>query len=44
MLRRRDGDKAEAARMVSAKYATEKNAGSARHYEELAETLEQQND
>ncbi|OWV82448.1 hypothetical protein ATY77_00775 [Rhizobium sp. R634] len=35
---------AEAARMVGAKYAAEKNAGSARHYEELAKTLEQQND
>lgn len=35
---------AEAARLVSAEYATEKNAGSARHYGELAKTLEQQND
>ncbi|KPH06595.1 hypothetical protein CO657_27635 (plasmid) [Rhizobium acidisoli] len=35
---------AEAARQVSAQYATEKNAGSARHYEELAKTLEQQTD
>ncbi|RUM22328.1 hypothetical protein EFQ99_24970 [Rhizobium vallis] len=35
---------AEAARLVGAKYAAEKNAGSARHYEELAKTLEQQTD
>ncbi|NYJ13160.1 hypothetical protein GGI64_004241 [Rhizobium leguminosarum] len=35
---------AEAARQVSAQYAAEKNAGSARHYEELAKTLEQQTD
>ncbi|ARM92575.1 hypothetical protein RHEC894_PE00552 (plasmid) [Rhizobium sp. CIAT894] len=35
---------AEAARLVSAQYAAEKNAGSARHYEELAKTLEQQTD
>ncbi|MFS8147354.1 hypothetical protein [Rhizobium sp. R635] len=35
---------AEAARLISAKYAAEKNAGSARHYEELAKTLEQQTD
>ncbi|PDS76268.1 hypothetical protein [Rhizobium sp. L43] len=35
---------AEAARLVGAKYAAEKNAASARHYEELAKTLEQQND
>lgn len=35
---------AEAARLVGAQYAAEKNAGSARHYEELAKTLEQQND
>ncbi|WHO75813.1 hypothetical protein [Rhizobium sp. BT03] len=35
---------AEAARAVSAGYAAEKNAGSARHYEELADTLEQQTD
>ncbi|MBB4238497.1 hypothetical protein GGD57_005109 [Rhizobium esperanzae] len=35
---------AEAARLVSARYAAEKNAGSARHYEEFAKTLEQQTD
>ncbi|OWV91887.1 hypothetical protein ATY75_01540 [Rhizobium sp. N122] len=35
---------AEAARAVSAKYAAEKNAGSALHYKELADTLEQQTD
>ncbi|ARM16408.1 hypothetical protein Bra5_PD00868 (plasmid) [Rhizobium phaseoli Brasil 5] len=35
---------AEAARLVGAKYAAEKNAGSARHYEELAKTLELQID
>ncbi|WP_458386400.1 hypothetical protein [Rhizobium pisi] len=35
---------AEAARSVSAKYAAEKNAGSAHLYEDLAKTLEQQTD
>jgi len=35
---------AEAARSVSTKYAAEKNARSARFYEELAKTLEQQTD
>ncbi|MBB4293219.1 hypothetical protein GGE16_005304 [Rhizobium leguminosarum] len=35
---------AEAARLVGAKYAAEKNAGSARLYEELAKTLELQTD
>ncbi|ABC94316.1 hypothetical conserved protein (plasmid) [Rhizobium etli CFN 42] len=35
---------AKAARLARAKYAAEKNAGSARHYEELAQTLEQQTD
>ncbi|MBB3523737.1 hypothetical protein FHX03_003087 [Rhizobium sp. BK456] len=35
---------AEAARQVSAQYVAEKNPGSARHYEELAKTLELQTD
>lgn len=35
---------AEAARSISAKYAAEKNAGSASLYEELAKTLELQTD
>ncbi|WP_245442192.1 hypothetical protein [Rhizobium chutanense] len=35
---------ARAARSVSAQYAAEKNSGSARLYEELAKTLEQQTD